>query len=670
MHQPLAHQAKQEPLGLQPRQRSISTALPGIAVPPQVADHHLQRPSGKPEFTAHTMAVDAAPVRTQADLQALQAADPAIKAFLPYWRRGRPPNGAERVREPPQVLGLSREWKRIREKHGVLYREIRIPPSREAVHQLLLPKVLQAEVLTSLHDNHGHQGAERTIGLVRERCYWSNMRSDIDRWCKECERCVVAKAVQPSVRTTMGHLMAYKPLEVIAIDFATLERASDGRENILVVTDVFSKFSQAYPTSDQKAHTVVKILTEKWFYTYGVPKRIHSDQGCNFEGELLKRLCQLYGVVKSRTTPYHPEGNGQCERFNRTIFDLLRSLPEEKKRKWPQVLPQLLFAYNTTAHQSTGHSPYELMFGQKPQLPVDLLLGQAEEEQMATTLEDWVTRHQDHLASVYVNARRYLEAAATSREHRQPEPNAPILLAGTLVYKKNHGPGRRKIQDMWESTVYQVVECLDKAGSVYKIQSRDHPDQQKNIHRSELRPITANGVPVSEPLTGLIPVRARDRVLSPEGESDDGHSDDSFLSGVLTPPPNQQGPQQMEPALEPRPQETCPVAAPLPLVEDCPVPPSAPQPSEPMTGLQPGLAAGRRSNRTTAVNGSSIRRGKKQEKQGARDRKKSRQTDPEGPGANTSHPNTAGPDPEPRGEKKISQRVGDSTSHTFRCSFG
>ncbi|KAJ8408161.1 hypothetical protein AAFF_G00263890 [Aldrovandia affinis] len=84
------------------------------------------------------------------------------------------------------------------------------------------------------------------------------------------------------------------------------------------------------------------------------------------------------------------------------------------------------------------------MFGQKPQLPVDLLLGQAEEEQTATTLEDWVTRHQDHLASVYVNARRYLEAAATSREHRQPEPNAPILLAGTLVYKKNYGPGRRK----------------------------------------------------------------------------------------------------------------------------------------------------------------------------------------------------------------------------------
>ncbi len=116
-----------------------------------------------------------------------------------------------------------------------------------------------------------------------------------------------------------GSLLASRPLEIVAIDFTMLERASDGRENLLVVTDVFSKFAQAYPTSDQRAGTVVRILTERWFYIYGVPKRIHSDQGRNFEGELLKRLCQLYGIEKSRTSPYHPEGNGQCERFNRTL---------------------------------------------------------------------------------------------------------------------------------------------------------------------------------------------------------------------------------------------------------------------------------------------------------------------------------------------------------------
>lgn len=100
-------------------------------------------------------------------------------------------------------------------------------------------------------------------GVTGPTCAWY-----IDQWCKECERCVIAKAVLPSVRTFMGHLMVPKTLEVVAIDFTTLERASDGRENILVITDINSKFTPAYPRSDQKAHTVVKIRTEKWFYTY------------------------------------------------------------------------------------------------------------------------------------------------------------------------------------------------------------------------------------------------------------------------------------------------------------------------------------------------------------------------------------------------------------------
>ncbi|KAJ8391379.1 hypothetical protein AAFF_G00090090 [Aldrovandia affinis] len=108
------------------------------------------------------------------------------------------------------------------------------------------------------------------------------------------------------------------------------------------------------------------------------------------------------------------KGNGQCERFNQTLHDLLRTLPPEKKRKWPQLLLKLLFTYNTTKHQSTQHSPYELMFGQKPQLLVDQLLGIADGEAIDGAPEDWVARHKEHLVTVYTSAKRQLEGMAST----------------------------------------------------------------------------------------------------------------------------------------------------------------------------------------------------------------------------------------------------------------
>ena len=96
---------------------------------------------------------------------------------------------------------------------------------------------------------------------------------------------------------------------------------------VLVMTDVFTKYAWAVPTRDQKACTTVNVLVREWFL--GVPHRIHSDRGRNFESSTVRELCELYDVRKSRTTAYHPEGNGQCERFNRSLHDLLRTLPSE-----------------------------------------------------------------------------------------------------------------------------------------------------------------------------------------------------------------------------------------------------------------------------------------------------------------------------------------------------
>lgn len=92
----------------------------------------------------------------------------------------------------------------------------------------MLPVSLKNQVLQQLHHEHGHQGVERTTDLIHQRCYWPGMLHDIKRWCQECERCQVAKGTQPAARAYMGHLLASRPKQILAVDFSLLEPSKNG----------------------------------------------------------------------------------------------------------------------------------------------------------------------------------------------------------------------------------------------------------------------------------------------------------------------------------------------------------------------------------------------------------------------------------------------------------
>jgi hypothetical protein len=284
----------------------------------------------------------------------------------------------------------------------------------------------------------------------------------------------------------MESILATRPLEVVCMDFTKLEPAC-GKEDVLVITDVFTKFTVAVATKDQTAQTTAKALVQEWFSRYGAPARIHSDRGANFESKLIQSLCKLYDMKKSRTTAYHPQGNGQTERFNRTLHDLLRGLPPEKKRKWPEHLAGVVQAYNITPHASTGISPFYLMFGRDAKLPIHMLLGQRETDSDRCDAESWVALHQRRLQDAYQLVSGRLKQAANVRKkaYDRKAKEAPLVI-GTRVYLRNHPKGRNKIQDAFQDRVFKVTRRQGDQ-NVYQVEPADGFGLPKTVGRAEMK---------------------------------------------------------------------------------------------------------------------------------------------------------------------------------------
>ena len=421
------------------------------------------------------------------DLRKLQEEDPVIRPVLEAWKDKHLPPGREMRGHGTACATLFRQWDRLCLEKNLLYRKIQDPSTRQTCFQLVLPEKLRRPVFEAVHST-GHQGADRCLRLLQKRCYWPGMYAMVEKWVKECERCNIAKMPTARVTAPLGHLLATKPLEVVAMDFTLLEKASDGRENVLVLTDVFTKYTMAIPTRDQKATTVARVLVREWFNKFGVPLRLHSDQGRNFEGEVIRELCMIYGIKKSRTTAYHPQGNAQCERFNRTLHNLLRTLPEQQKKRWPEHLPDLVFIYNVTPHSSTKFSPYFLLFGQEPKLPVDFLLDIGLEGEATTVpTTEWVTVHQERLRQAHRLANQHLALAARSSKVRHDtQARISHLQLGQEVLLRQHHTGRAKIQDAWKTEIFRVVGIPSQDGAPYMIESKV-TGEKRHIHRTEIK---------------------------------------------------------------------------------------------------------------------------------------------------------------------------------------
>ena len=426
-----------------------------------------------------------------------QEGDPVIGYFLQLKKRDEKPDWNEVSSQGNELKSLWAQWESlVFNEDGLLCREMMDSRSSRRM-QVVIPRGLVSPVLEMLHDSvtGGHMGVRRTLACARLRFYWYKQRESVQLWCKGCTRCAARKmGGARKRRAALRKHVTGEPFARVGIDISGPYNVTDeGNRYILVVSDYFTKWVEAYPLKDMEAKTVAETLVEEFICRMGVPMIIHSDQGRNFESKLFQQMCALFGIKKTRTTAFRPCSNGLVERYNRTLNEMLCTTVKESPFTWDKRIHLLTMAYRGTPHESTGFSPNFMVYGKELFMPVDVMMGRPGSESSRDELE-YVQGLRDRLEDAYDVAREHLQSSA-NRQKRYYDVNAceKPYKPGDLVWTMNKTRKKGKCPKMqmrWTGPLV-VLKRLNDVTYQVKMNEKD----MKVIHYDLLKPYEGREIP-------------------------------------------------------------------------------------------------------------------------------------------------------------------------------
>ena len=265
------------------------------------------------------------------------------------------------------------------EKDGVLYRSYKHPHVNggKPIRQVMVPTPLRRQLMEVAHESimGGHMGVKKTADKIQKAFYWPGIQGDVSRHCKSCDICqkTVNKGSVPKVPLQKMPLIDM-PFKRVAIDLIGPIKppSEEGHRYILTLVDYATRYPEAVPLKNIDTETVAEALVDI-FSRLGIPEEILSDLGTQFVSDCMKEVARLLSIKQLTTTPYHPMCNGMTEKFNGTLKTTLKRLCSEQPRQWHRYINPLLFAYREVAQESTGFSPFELLYGRAVRGPMYIL---------------------------------------------------------------------------------------------------------------------------------------------------------------------------------------------------------------------------------------------------------------------------------------------------------
>lgn len=359
------------------------------------------------------------------------------------------------------VKNIEKE-KDYRVVEGILYRI-------EGNKELRIIRRFEYEGLMHMMHDHelsGHFGIDATYRKIKEKYYWKGMFKDIEVYVKSCDRC--QRRGKPQGKHELHSIKAEEPFSQIGIDVVgPLPITEKGNKYIVVAMDYFTKWPEAKAIKRANAAEISKFIYEEIICRHGCPRKILTDNGTEFNNQLIKDLTGKLGTQHKFSTPYHPKTNGLVERFNRTLCESLAKLGG---KDWDDKIAPVLFAYRTKIQKSTKMKPFYLLYGREAKLPVDkdinrITLGERVKELMHDLTESW-NRAKENIKGSQEKQKEYYD----KHGKRKQEFNVgdKVLLYDAAKEKQWSG----KLNDKWKGPYYIYRKIIYGSYQIKEIDGR------------------------------------------------------------------------------------------------------------------------------------------------------------------------------------------------------
>ena len=369
------------------------------------------------------------------------------------------------------------------------------------VLMFVVPESLKSIAVSSVHDlpGGGHLGGDKTVAKCKQRFFWYGMSTFVKTYIQACLVCEQSSSKTSHGIASLGSLAAGFRFERVCLDIVGPLPVSDrGHKYILVAIDCFSRWAQAFPLTNMTAESVAEAFVLGWVALFGAPHSVHTDQGTQFTSALFKEVCRLLSISKSQTTSYHPEGNGQVERVNRTIVQLLRVHVRGNERDWDKALPLVMMTYRTALHRSTGFTPVKMVLGTELRLPADLVFGLPEQD-VRKSPSRYVLSLEDTLRECFQTARQTDSSNhVVQRDYHDRKASGAAFAEDDYVWLLDtvipYGSGEKKFKWPWQGP-FIVTRCRHP---VYDIRSLSDAASVKRVNFNRLKACKSH-VPLPHP---------------------------------------------------------------------------------------------------------------------------------------------------------------------------